>query len=229
MTDVMQRLRLVQSWWLGSQLVRRHPELILIETHPGGGMYDCLSIVRYGRDGSGSTLVDLNREGSIHVHPENSNLMTWKDELQFGDRHAAVKRIEAAAGLIPPTQTPATTSAVLSYRAIASVLATLLNEREVWDARSYRSDSPYSNDPAFDVVPFPTAEKAVRASRPDDFLGDPGFRFWGLTKGGKVVAVVDTDGTVHLRKGRRSLVDAYTTGGRRLTKAIGAALGDVLP
>lgn len=38
----------VQSWWVASKLVRRHPQLGLIETHPGDGMYDCLSVVRWG-------------------------------------------------------------------------------------------------------------------------------------------------------------------------------------
>lgn len=230
MADVMKRLQTVQSWWLGSQLVRRHPELMLIETHPGGGLSDCLSVVDVGRDGSGSTVVQLNREGGIHVR-DQVGFMSWENELNLGDRHGAVRRIEAAAGLTAPANTPASTGKVLSYRAIASVLATLLNEREVWDARNYRFDSSnaYTDDPAFDLSPFPTAEAKVDNVRPDDLTDDLRYRFWGLLNEAEVVAILDTDGVVHLRDGQRSLVEAYSAGDRRLNLAITSTLGQVLP
>src|SRR5260370_37209365 len=35
------------SWTLATEMIRRAPKLLYImETHPGGGQYDCLSIVR---------------------------------------------------------------------------------------------------------------------------------------------------------------------------------------
>ncbi|WP_454116041.1 TY-Chap2 family putative peptide chaperone [Microbacterium aurum] len=37
------RFVIAQSWWIASELVRRHPDLVIHESHPGGGMYDCLT------------------------------------------------------------------------------------------------------------------------------------------------------------------------------------------
>ncbi len=35
------------AWWVAAELIRRHPDrLTVIETHHGGGIYDCLSIFR---------------------------------------------------------------------------------------------------------------------------------------------------------------------------------------
>ncbi|MGD4206363.1 hypothetical protein QT666_22610, partial [Xanthomonas citri pv. citri] len=38
------RFAIAQSWWLASELVRRHPELMIYEMHPGGGQYDVLCV-----------------------------------------------------------------------------------------------------------------------------------------------------------------------------------------
>jgi hypothetical protein len=43
MADLNRRSIIAQSWWLGSELVRRHPRLSLIETQvkSGGVVYEC--------------------------------------------------------------------------------------------------------------------------------------------------------------------------------------------
>jgi hypothetical protein len=39
------------AWWLAAELIRRHPaDLREIETHPGGGQYDCISLYRRNSD-----------------------------------------------------------------------------------------------------------------------------------------------------------------------------------
>lgn len=45
------RLVGAQSWFVASELLRRHPSMTLIETHPGGGQNDCLSVVAKGASG----------------------------------------------------------------------------------------------------------------------------------------------------------------------------------
>src|SRR4051794_35374654 len=90
MTMPPRRFILMQSWWLASRLVRRHPELKLIETHPGGGQYDCLTL----RKDQG-TRVDINRVGSIHVFSESDHLTVPINEM-FEQESAAelVARVE---------------------------------------------------------------------------------------------------------------------------------------
>jgi hypothetical protein len=156
--------------------------------------------------------------------------MSWETERQFGDRHEAVKRLEAAAQLQPPNGTPGSTPAVLTFRTIARILAALQNERKPWDGRSQWLDtSGYGAGPRFDLSAFPSAQAALREQRPTDLFGRPEYRFWVLLRGGEGVAVLDTDGRVHLTSGERSLPDAYVKAGHRLTSTIAATLGDVLP
>lgn len=99
MTDVNTRLRLAQSWWLASELARRHPELLIIETHPGGGQYDCLSLVK-----DEQTLIDVNRVGSIHIHHDDGESIPIDSLCQQQEPYAVLKSVERRAGLRPPEQ-----------------------------------------------------------------------------------------------------------------------------
>jgi len=64
------RFPIAQSWWIASELVRRHPELIVSEEHPGG-IYDLLSVTspEQSSRGSGPSPMEyrvmLNRPGTV--------------------------------------------------------------------------------------------------------------------------------------------------------------------
>ena len=45
----------------------------VVETHPGGGQYDCISLGDRSH-GSPRSVVDLNRTGRIHVHTDNGTM-----------------------------------------------------------------------------------------------------------------------------------------------------------
>lgn len=63
----MTQLAETLSWRLLTKFWQRFPDrYALIETHPGGGMYDCLSLAEC-KDGFHSIL-DVNRGGSLHLH-----------------------------------------------------------------------------------------------------------------------------------------------------------------
>ena len=72
------------------------------------------------------------------------------------------------------------------------------------------------------------SELATQA-RPDDLYGDPAYRFWALLRDDEPVAVIDTDGRVHLPDVTHDLPSLYRTLGRTLGRTVHAALGDVLP
>lgn len=177
---------------------------------------------------AGNPLVQLNRVGSLHAG-EHTGLMTWETERAFDDRHEAVRRLEKAAELkASPAQS--STPKVLTYRTIARVLAGLINERHEWSAWNYCLDSSEfgAGDASFSLDDFPTAAEAVRLVRPDDLYGLPGYRYWGLFRGEELMAVLDTDGWVHLKSERAGLAMAYAKQ-RNLTLAIASVLGSVLP
>lgn len=172
------RFVIAQSWWIASELVRRHPKLGLAETHPGGGMYDCLSL--FATDGKHRrTLIDLNRVGRLHVHVNpDFEPLTWKEVHEATDPHEPVRRIEAGTGLKRPSPTPPTSPAALSYRVIARVLASMVNEKDTWDVRSEQLDTPATEVDhagtwlAFRVLPrSPRNPIRVILGRPDTTTG----------------------------------------------------------
>lgn len=228
------RFVVAQSWWIASELVRRNPALQLIETHPGGGQYDCLSLFTDTRDPQ--KIVDLNRAGGIHVFlpggqfDETAKPITWPGVMHAQGAHDIVKRIETAARLHVPKPTPATGAAAISYRVIARVLATLVNDRDPWDVRNeYHDTSGDGGGRQGFVDGFATARDAVREGRPTDLHGVAEYRFWALLRAGETIAILDTDGRVHTEDGAEDLLPLYVRHGRELGPTVHAALGRFLP
>lgn len=194
-----ERLIILQSWWVASELVRRNPGLGIIESHPAGGLYDCLSIGHW--DSAMKTVIDLNREGSLHVHPHHLSVMTWEGEAEAVDRREVVRRLEGLAGLHPSGATPRTTRKVLAYRIAYQMLLVGLNDKDCWDVRNARIDTSGFSGSTGDLEGFETAKVAATDRRPDDPLGDPLYRFWKVHHGSLEVSVVDIDAMAHLPRG----------------------------
>jgi type III secretion system-like peptide-binding chaperone len=63
MTTLTPALTELASWTLATEVMRRAPKLLrIIETHPGGGQYDCLSMMRMVPH---LKLCSFNRRGSF--------------------------------------------------------------------------------------------------------------------------------------------------------------------
>ena len=68
------------AWWIAAEMIRRHPaDIRVIENHPGGGAYDCVSLYRRDTD---QPIVLMNLEGHITHQP-------WFDNPDF-KRHDEV-------------------------------------------------------------------------------------------------------------------------------------------
>ncbi|WP_306215342.1 TY-Chap2 family putative peptide chaperone [Actinoplanes sp. RD1] len=217
----------MQSWWLAALLIRRHPELTCIETHPGDGMYDCLSLFR-----DGDKLIDINREGSVHVHRESRwTPVPVEALLDIHDVTAFVHDLEEAAGLRSPAHAPASTPAVLAYRVIAQIMAITVNAKETWDVRNVLLDASGMGGGVKEeyLTPFPVAAERARQVRADDLLGIPYYRYWCVLRAGKPVAILDTDGFVYAGQQVIALPEVYAAHSRRLMPTVATALGVVLP
>ena len=223
------RFIIAQSWWIASELVRRHPKLGLAETHPCSGMYDCLSL--FATDGKHrTTLIDLNRVGSTHIHVNpDFEPLTWEEVHETTDPHESIRRIEAGTGLKRPSPTPPTSPAALSYRVIARVLASMVNEKDPWDVRNEQLDSSISEGkPRGYVAGFPRAAELAKVPHPGDVWA-PGYQYWALLRAEQPVAILDTSGRVFLPDKQYDLNQLYKQGGRSITELIHRTLGEVLP
>ncbi|HEY0982936.1 MAG TPA: hypothetical protein VGE80_12465 [Schlesneria sp.] len=125
------------SWRLITELWRRFPDrYALIETHPGDGQYDCLSLVEFSDDLH--SVLDINRGGgSVHVHCGRSpqSWAAWPDRM-LADSCGFLDEIGAAIGLTTPEQLPKSTTTTITFRFISEFLTHAIGRLEQWQCRN---------------------------------------------------------------------------------------------
>lgn len=208
------RFVIAQSWWIASEIVRRHSSLTIRETHPGDGLYDCLTLV----DAAQHRILDLNRHGRLHV-PGNEDFepLPWSATMTAAGGHDVVKTLEKAAGLAPPVKAAASGPKVLAYRLIARVLTSLVDDRHTWDARNA------------DFAGTPRASALERFGYLET-RGKSRDEFWILSKDGEPVAALGVDGVLESQSSMPvELLPAYRAADSSMTALVGQVLGDVLP
>lgn len=234
------RFVIAQSWWIASELARRHPELIVHEMHPGGGLYDVLALFNPRRaEFTSQTRVMLNRAGSIQVHhPSDSGkgnvrIGSWSDVISSGNAHQFIKLIEREAGLGLPSSTPPSTPRALAYRLIAAALTATVNDRHSWDARNLVVDSSDGwgddeADPFGYLRGFPQARRdldidaVAHPERPAE------SRSWALLRDGEPVAIITVDGRAYLLDRTVELLPTYEASKRSMLRLLETAFGEVL-
>lgn len=172
------------SWLLASEILRRTDTLLLRETHPGGGQYDCLTLY----DGA-EAVVQINRVGSIHVRGEQlADLDRWPTlDWPSGVKDAA-RKILKRAGLPAPERANRTTRASLTYRVMAELVSA---DATRLDARAALNDSSgpegsHIDDAVMNLEPLREASPAdVWALRRDDDLIARLWNGWAYTARGE--------------------------------------------
>ncbi len=228
----MNRFVNAESWWIASQLARRHPELLVYEMHPGGGQYDVLCIAQAEELSLGapglSPKVMINRAGSIQVHDADQMdvVATWDEVLRSAHPHSALLEIENRARLASPRSTPKAEPRTLTYRVIAGILQVLVNDKDPWDVRCESLDSSgmSSGNHGF-IAGFPAAIESSREAPRLGIYGEPESHFWALLRGKSPVAMLSIDGQMFLTSGETvSLMSVYGSEGRNLRKTVARAL-----
>lgn len=208
------RFVIAQSWWVASEIVRRHPGLTIRETHPGDGLYDCLTLV----DSAQLRILDLNRHGRLHV-PGNKDFkpLPWSATVTAAGGHDVVKTLEKAAGLAPPIKAAVSGPRVIAYRLIARVLTSLVDDRHTWDARSGEFATARTG-PALELFDY----LETRGKSPNEF--------WILLRDAEPVAALSVHGVLKSKSSAPvELLPAYRAADSSMTALVGRLLGDVLP
>lgn len=197
------QLREALSWKLLSELHRRHPgKFTVIETHPGGGQYDCLTLWA-----NSQTLGDLNRLGSFHADGcQITSQELWPTSLTEGGIADIMDRMSEACRFTVPAQLPPTNPETLVYRVMAGVSATLVFEKDPWEWRNGQLDTSGCDDQGYRdqwFEAFPGALEAARAGMPDQPFENPKYGFWFLLRKDNPMVCLsktslcwDTDGNV---------------------------------
>lgn len=221
-----------ESWWVASELTRRHPELIIYEMHPGGGQYDVLCVTtpdQLRQDVErAQPRVMLNRSGTVQIHegPQTEVVATWTEVLNSAHPHSLVKELEARTGWGSPNKAPSSTSRVLTYRLMASSLQALVNDRVPWDIRCDAIDSSGgdSTENGF-INQFPGASALARQITSLGIYGEPQSFFWALLRGKEPVALFSIGGDVLTKAGiSLSIKKKYLDQDRSMRKVTAALL-----
>lgn len=215
-----QRLINATSWWLAAELVRRNPHLMILETHPGGGMYDCLAI-RDGRDiKKAPPLADFNRIGSLHLfeagkgYQGRTTIFSWPEILASPHMHLVVDKIESTCELTYDSDA-LPTPRVLAYEFIATALAIKMNDPADWDARNEFLDSSgddtgwtkdddlrgYINE--FPPVVHPDFGERDALIDRTPVLGiwrEPYSHYWAVLRDEEPVLLVSIEGVIYTRE-----------------------------
>lgn len=184
----------IASWRIVSELFRRFPgKFHLAETHPGSGMYDCLSLFNNQRH-----VADFNRVGRFHVFDTPSDqppLDIWP-ALVKEDVQGVLDEVCRRLGLKVPAKLPPSTSEIIVYRFISAFLAHSIFGKEKWECRNGYTDSSGMGRcgvcPSFDH--FPATKDRMRVLIPTDPFQTPAYRFWFILKNCKPVVCLETTG-----------------------------------
>lgn len=221
------------SWWIAATLARRNSRLLVWNHFPLGGFYDSLGI-RDGELSDFGVTVDLNRNGgSVHVHGERSwQPVTLHTLLSADEPFEVIERVEGVAAWHVGRR--ATKPRSLTYRVIAQVLQSQVDDRHRWDARSIAPEEMWgygASYPEPDVLDGFAEGRALLATLTPGRTGfHPWENLWVLSRDEQPVAVLDTDGRIVI--GDRpiaSMMSIYQQSGRRIAPVIAQTLAAVLP
>lgn len=219
----------VASWRIVSELHRRYSgHFVMVETHPGGGQYDCLSLFHDKRH-----IADFNRVGNFNVFSckqDPSSKSIWQllaEEPPQDVLDQVCRRLD----LNIPAKLPPSTSEVIVYRFIAAFLSHSVFGREKWECRNGYYDSSGMGECGVSHLfnQFPEAKERLRVSVPNDLLEIPAYRFWFVIRDYKPLICLETTGTVWNDKGQSfDLVKLYKKE-KRIWPVVMAVAGYLLP
>jgi len=228
------RFLVAQMWWIASELVRRHPHLLISRVH--GVERSPLLLVHDEQDG---LRIQFDLVGGVLYRVAGDDLqISWIEILAAVSPHEIVKRIEVESGIQIPGVTPATTPKALAYRVIASFLATVVNDRHEWNVvRAPMALDEDPDDPADDYLrAFPSTSPAI--SGYVDYIQEAAGSgtvklfhqpFWALLRDLEPIAIIDIAGVIHTIVEPEILMPFYLDMNHHLSLTAARFLGPYMP
>lgn len=223
------QLNEIASWRIVCELFRRFPgKFQVIETHPGGGMYDCLSLFCNSRH-----VADFNRAWNFHVFDPKGGqppVDIWRS-LAEENIQDVLNQVCRSLQLQIPTKLPPSTPEVIVYRFIAAFLGHSAFGKEHWECRNGYFDASGMEEcninPAFGL--FPGAKERSTISLASDFLNIPAYRFWFVKKNGNPVICLETSGAAWNAEGQSFDISALYKKEKRIWPLIWEVASYLLP
>lgn len=174
------RFSQAQAWWIASELCRRNAELSTFESFPLDGFYHGLQVSSSPAD---SHHLFMNFLGGIHLLPADRphERFGWDLALAAESPHEVIRRIESTMSWSRPLPS-ATTRRSLTYRTIAAVINSLVNDQAPWTATLFGVPSDV---PAQDFQGLASAVRTPATSP---------ITYWALRAGDETRAILHTGG-----------------------------------
>lgn len=229
--DYYRQLQEILSWRLVTELWRRFPgRFRLLETHPGGGTYDTLTLT--DRTESARQL-HVNRGGSVHVWglDENRSWSDWIERMLDDEPQIFLDEITQALGRQVVQSIPASTTTTIAYRFIAEFLTHSIGRREHWECRNGFCDSSGwtggKRQEWFDA--FPHIADHSPPQRLEDQPFGTAYYYWFLIRNGEPQLCVDTDAVAYCKDGSTKKLPVLYESNRRIWSVINGVAGNLLP
>jgi hypothetical protein len=205
----------------------------VIETHPGGGQYDCLSLY----DKNATRVVDVNRKGRLHIfnrvdgaNSEGEAIDVWRAMINSDDLKFILDEVCLRIGLSIPKQMPLATPDVLVYRFVAEFLAHTVFGQQQWECRNGFYDTSGEGEGTVDDFEFfPDAQERLQDQLSDDLFEQPAYRFWFLRREENALLCLETTGLVWLKDGTSYRLTDHYKRESRIWPVITHIAGHLLP
>lgn len=218
--SMKQKTQVAHTWWLASEIVRRHHGLELNTCISTMGLDETLGIF----DSKGKRLLAfLSSEAPKRAVVDGSAIPMWAfgwDTIMGLSPRDAVAAIEAKMGIFTPKHALETTETSLTYRLISKIIGGHVWAGETWEAYSagfYDAESK-SIIPSDALDEFPTALDKHEFTHGRDNSGRGPEGFWVLRKNGEEVFVLDQDALLHFSSNRipEALMERFNSLGRNI-------------
>ncbi|MDJ1372201.1 ADP-ribosylglycohydrolase family protein [Gulosibacter molinativorax] len=226
---IADRFTLQQSWWIASEMTRRHPEILISRVD-----VEDLGPLLIANDRRSDVQILFHAEGGIRITTatgENTAL-PWNTVFSFQNAHKAVKLMEIATDLGQPVTSPETTERTIVYRLIARWLTRELDGRHTWEALPVAnpglSATKAERNAQRLLSPFPSAVRAAQDRTVNEHGGhsvritDHGYEpMWYFLRDSEPIFVLDDAGFAHLQSDAQiDLLRLYRVFGHRIDAVV---------
>jgi hypothetical protein len=231
----------IASWRVVAEMVRRYPQARLIQTNPGNGQTDCLTL--FPKEGRHPfERLDFNRLGGLTYHylrPDGSQTFKvwpdfWAEFFNAADTREPMRKLAMFASLPPVAQLKTPTPAILAYRFIAGFLTHVAFNASFgsfnWECQNGYLDTSDGFGGVWEsrFAEFPAAAERMREPSMDDPFGVPAYRFWFILLNEDPQLCLETTGRIWDRQGNEHSLEKLLPHDQRIWPVIAEVAADLL-
>lgn len=229
------RFALQQSWWIASEIARRHGGLLISRVQDDD--FNSILLVHDGPVGN-RVQFDLAAGATWKTLDGDLERLSWREMLEYDNAHTAVKHLEENACFGTPTQAAVTNRRTIAYRLAAALLTAKIDDRHTWQIvpAPLASGETEMRESLALLEPFASTGPQIEYAFTDmaelyeqsTLVGRTPYwhePLWLVLKDLETAMVLDESGYVHLADGVfLDLMDLYRALGRDIGALAGVAL-----